>query len=139
MKSIKYVALISGLLIATRDILSILAGQPPTSGHDIVNWASSASLWIMLANEVLAFEGFSISLLSLLYYRQYRSQESLSVMIITVSLAITGVLALVLVIGQGRLVYPIVGIGTSNPELALTMVAWFHGGMHLLSLLFNYL
>ena len=46
-------------------------------------------------------------------------------------------LMLALVVVQGRLVYPIVGITIDDPNLAVLLVAIFEGGLHLVFLMLS--
>lgn len=127
--------IVSGVLFLTQYLLEIRAGPPPSVGAEIITWVQANRLALSLVNEVLFFASVSlVPAVIALYVRLGRVEPTLTAVgcgLIAVVIPIVAVLLIV----QGRLVYPVYGLHISDPAVAELVVALFYGGLHAVGLL----
>ncbi|MEL6224941.1 MAG: hypothetical protein AAFR31_20095 [Cyanobacteria bacterium J06627_8] len=126
---------ISGVLFFIGYGLDMMAGPPPATGAEILGWVEENRLLLSLVSEVLFFASTSlIPALVALYLSLARESNVLAVIGCGILAIIIPVLS-VLIIVQGRLVYPVYGLHISDPAVAELIVAIFYGGLHAVGLL----
>jgi hypothetical protein len=123
-------ALMAGAtLLAARAVLAGMAGPPPGSGVEILQWAETEHLWLALANEV-SMIGAAVTLAGFSALRTgFWTGWAAGLLAAAVPFA------LAMDIVYGRLVYPVYGLSLADPVSAelVVMVAW--GGQHAVWLL----
>ncbi|MEM8805472.1 MAG: hypothetical protein AAGF01_05550 [Cyanobacteria bacterium P01_G01_bin.38] len=126
---------ISGVLFFTGYGLDIMAGPPPSTGGEILAWVEANKLVLSLVSEVLFFASTSlVPALIALYLSLAKESQILAVTGCGILAIIVPVL-IVLIIVQGRLIYPVYGLYVSDPAVAEFVVAIFYGGLHAVGLL----
>ena len=126
---------VSGALFFTGYGLDVMAGSPPSTGAEILAWVETNRLVLSLVSEVLFFASISlIPALIALYLKLARDAPILAATGCGILATIIPVLS-VLIIVQGRLVYPVYGLYISDPAVAEFVVAIFYGGLHAVGLL----
>jgi hypothetical protein len=126
--------ILAGILFGARSLLEYSAGPPPANGVEILAWASVYRVSLALANEALFFA--TISLVPAVA-GLYRSTASACRAWMTIGCGIVAVavpVLAVLLIVQGRLIYPIYGIHASATT-AEFIIAIYYGGLHAVSLM----
>lgn len=127
--------IISGILFLLKYLLDLMAGPPPSSGAEILEWTVSGKLPLALTSEVLFFAAmFLVPAVIALYYSLAttdRIKAMLGCGIIAVVIPIIDVLLIV----HGRLIYPVFGIRVNTPAVAEFVVAVYYGGLHAVGLL----
>lgn len=118
-----------GVLFFAIGILDFLAGPPPATGPEILKWLESSKIYISFSIELLFFAIVfmlpGIHSLDIFLTRHNENSYSFGCAVIKIVIPIWAVLLII----QGRLVFPIFGINLSpsNAELALT---FWYGGLH---------
>jgi len=126
---------VSGLLFLSRAILELMAGTPPSSGVEILEWIASKSVIQDFQSEILFFAaGFLVPAVAALYLNLVEVDRTKAVTGCGL-MAVTIPVLMGLLVIHGRLVYPVYGIRVSTPDLAAFVVALFYGGLHAVSLL----
>jgi hypothetical protein len=129
--------IVVGILFLTKYAVELSVGPPPSDGAEILAWVAANELLLALGNEILFFAAaFLIPAVITLYW-------SLAGVDRTTAATGSGVFAaviptiFVLLIVQGRLVYPIYGLHVDTPAVAELVVAVYYGGLHAVALLFG--
>ena len=126
---------ISSALFFTGYGLDLMVGPPPATGAEILAWVEANRLVLSLVNEVLFFAStLLVPALIALYLNLSKESEILAATGCGILAIVIPVLS-VLLITQGRLVYPVYGIHISDPAVAEFIVAIFYGGLHAVGLL----
>ena len=113
----------------------MMAGPPPDTGAEILIWVEANRLLLSLVSEVLFFAVTSlVPALVALYLSLARESNILAVTGCGILAIVIPVLSVLLIV-QGRLVYPVYGLHISDPAVAEFIVAVFYGGLHLVGLL----
>ena len=126
---------VSGLLFLSRAILDLIAGAPPSSGVQILAWIASNSLIQDFQSEILFFAAVFLAPAVVALYHSLADVDRPKAVIGCAIMAVAIPVLMVLLVVQGRLVYPVYGIRVSTPDLAAFVVAIFYGGLHAISLL----
>ena len=120
----------SGILFLTRGIFEYLAGPPPSTGTDVLQWAARNEILLAIQNEVTFFAALLLIPAMLILYRILRADHQIAAATgCGITASIFPVLV-VLVAIQGRLVYPVFGINMNTPSLAEFVVTSYYGGLH---------
>ncbi|MEO0826004.1 MAG: hypothetical protein AAFW84_21105 [Cyanobacteria bacterium J06635_15] len=126
---------ISGVLFFTGYGLDLMAGPPPSTGVEILDWVEANKLVLSLVSEVLFFATtLLVPALIALYLCLAKESQILAATGCWILAIIVPVLS-VLTIVQGRLVYPVYGLYIRDPAVAEFVVALFYGGLHVVGLL----
>ncbi len=126
--------IVSGLLFLSRALLEFMAGPPASSGVEILAWVESRKLALSFVSEVLFFAAMAlVPAVIALYHSLASTDRAKAVMGCGIIATAIPVIAMLLVV-QGRLVYPVYGIRVSSPAVAENIVAVFYGGMHAVGL-----
>ena len=126
---------ISGALFFIGYGLDVMAGPPPSSGAEILAWVEANRLALALVSEVLFFASASlVPALIALYLSLAKDSQILAATGCGILAIVVPVLS-VLIIVQGRLVYPVYNLYISDPTVAEFVVALFYGGLHAVGLL----
>ena len=123
----------ASVLFVARAILASVAGQPPSGGAALVQWAHDHRLALALANECLVIGAVALvpgifSLFEDLRHRSSSGAAGCIVLLLSVPVMVTsGVF-------QGRLVYPVfdIPLDQSSSELAASL---YYGGEHVVLLM----
>lgn len=129
-------ACISAGLFAAIFAIELATGMPPRNGTDILSWVSRHKMLISFSNEFLMFAVLALIPVTLaLFVNGMHTSAPLR----CIGASILGVsipFAIVLLVVQGRLVYPVYGMVVDTPAAAEYTVTLFYGGLHALWLLF---
>lgn len=126
---------ISGALFFIGYGLDIIAGPPPSTGAEILAWVEANRLVLSLVSEVLFFATTSlVPALIALYLSLAEESQILAATGCGILAIIVPVLSMLIIV-QGRLVYPVYGLNISDPAVAEFVVAIFYGGLHAVGLL----
>ena len=127
--------IISGVLFFIGYGLDVMAGPPPSTGVEILAWVEANRFLLSLVSEVLFFASTPLApALIALYLSLARDSQTLAAIGCGLLAIVIPVLS-ILIIVQGRLVYPVYGLHISDPAVAEFVVAIFYGGLHLVGLL----
>lgn len=121
---------LAGALFFAHHLTGMAAGEPPTDGQVILDWAESEKAWLRLGNEFLFF---AIGLLVPGIVALYRALEPRSPIATAVGaglFAVTVPIVAVLDVVHGRFYYPVYRIEVDTPEMAEFTVALYYGGLH---------
>ena len=125
----------SGVLFAVLAFLNVRAGQPPSTGAEILLWRDAQALVLKFVSEVFFFATILLVPGTIALYQNLidvdRTKAAAGCGIIAATIP---VMAVMLVI-HGRLVYPIYGMRVDTPEAATLVVMVFYGGLHVIYLL----
>ncbi|MEL6381446.1 MAG: hypothetical protein AAFQ89_03030 [Cyanobacteria bacterium J06626_18] len=127
--------IISGVLFFTGYGLDLMTGPPPSTGADILAWVEANRLVLSLVNEILLFASVSLVPALIALYLNLAADSPILAATGCGILAIVVPILSVLVIIQGRLVYPVYGLYVNDPAVAEFVVALFYGGLHMVGLL----
>ena len=126
---------ISGLLFLAKYGLDVVVGAPPTGGPEILAWIASNKLPLAITNEVVFFAaGFLVPAVIALYLSLASADQLKAAAGAGLMAVIIPVLFMLLIV-QGRLVYPVYGLQTDTPAIAQFVVAVYFGGLHAVGLL----
>ncbi|MBE7384824.1 MAG: hypothetical protein F6J95_025855 [Leptolyngbya sp. SIO1E4] len=126
---------ISGVLFFIGYGLDLMAGPPPPTGAEILAWVEANRLLLSLVSEVLFFAStLLIPALIALYLSLVNDSQILATTGCGLLAIVVPVLSVLLIV-QGRLVYPVYGLYISDPAVAEFAVAFFYGGLHMVGLL----
>jgi hypothetical protein len=125
----------SGILFVVLAFLDFLAGPPPSNGAEILLWRDSQSLVLDLVSELLFFATVLLVPGTVALYQSLvdvdRTKAATGCGIIAATIPVMAVILIV----QGRLVYPIYGMRIDTPDAAALVVMVFYGGLHAIYLL----
>ena len=127
---------VSGAMFLLGSAFLTMAGPPPTSGSELLQWAHQHAFALAMLQETLMFgAGALVPACMVLYWRlaphaPMRASFGSGLMLVAVPII------LILMIVQGRLVYPVYGIPIQQPGLAALIVSIYFGGMHAVNILF---
>lgn len=131
-----YALVVSGALFFVGHGLNLMAGSPPSGADDMLAWVASSRSLLAWANEILFFAVmFLVPGVIALHHSVARSAPTAAAIGCGVIAALIPTL-MVLVVVQGRLVFPVYGIELENESAAL-VVTVFHGGLHAVDELFG--
>lgn len=128
-------AALGGLLFLVFHLLEFLTGPPPAEGAKILAWVASSRLGLSLTNETLMFAGLSLIPVTFVLYRRLQGFGPAKVALACGLYATTVPVFVMLVIVQGRLVYPVFDIEFTSPEIAEFVIALYYGGLHAVDLI----
>lgn len=120
----------SGILFLIRGILDFLVGPPPSTGTEILSWAANHVVLLAFENEATFFAALFLVPAMAILYHTLRDNHWIAAVTGCGINATTIPLLMVLVIIQGRLVYPVFGITVNTPRLAEFVISLFYGGLH---------
>ena len=127
--------IVSGVLFLAQYLLEVRAGPPPSTGAEIIMWVQANRLALSLVSEVLFFASMSlVPAVIALYLVLARVEQTLAAIGCGLVAVVVPVLAVLLIV-QGRLVYPVYGLHIGDPAVAEFVVALFYGGLHAVGLL----
>ena len=112
-----------------------MAGPPPSTGAEILAWIEANRLVLSLVSEFLFFASTSLVPALIALYLSLAKESQLLAATGCGSLSIIVPVLSMLLIVQGRLVYPVYGLHISDPAVAEFIVAIFYGGLHVGGLL----
>lgn len=123
-------AIIAGGLLASHDVLQGLIGMPPADAAALAVWMEAKAPLFAAANELLMLS--TLALVPVIVGMAARSLRRRSLVLGTASvlLVLVAALRLVLVVVQGRLVYPAAGMPPSQGAHAVLMLTVYGGGRH---------
>jgi hypothetical protein len=126
---------LAGALFLAKSVLDFLVGPPPPQSVDLVSWVTSGGPFLAASTELLSLGAVAlIPAVPVLYRDLSPRHASGAVLGCGVMAAVIPVLCGVCV-AQGRLVYPIFGLGAHSPEQVELVVALALGGLHVASLM----
>ena len=128
--------ILSGVLFLSKHLLERVAGQPPSSGAEILAWVDAGRLPLSLANELGFFALMALIPALIALHRSLGDAAPVKAATACGVMAVTLPVLAMLVILQGRLVYPVRGLPVTTPAVAELIVAVLSGGLHLTNLLF---
>lgn len=126
----------AGILLLAANLLVVLLPTPPTRPGDFLQWITAHELRIALANELLIFATILLVPSFVVLGKLLGTRRKVSAF---AGLSIVGLalpLLAMLVVVQGRLVYPVSGLDLSVDSLKLTF-SLFYGGLHTVLLMFG--
>lgn len=126
---------ISGLLFLLKYILDLMAGPPPSSGAEILEWTVAGELPLAITNEALIFAAMFLVPAVIALYHSLASVDRTKAAIGCGIIAVVIPIIIVLDIVHGRLIYPVYNIRINTPAVAELVVAVFYGGLHAVGLL----
>ncbi|MCB1318302.1 MAG: hypothetical protein KDK34_18755 [Leptospiraceae bacterium] len=126
----------TGIFLLTREAFEQFIDAVPNTEAEFIAWMPENSLWIALQNEVLIFAAFGL-LPGILALSSYSGKGTISRRIGTGMLGINISVMAMLVIVQGRLVYPVFGYTANDIESFKLIMAIYYGGLHLVYLIFS--
>lgn len=126
----------SGALFLAKNILEILTGLPPPGGPDLVTWVVSRRAFFGSTVEVFFFAVVFLIPATAALYESLAVSHRLSAVVGCGIMATTIPVLSILVIVQGRLVFPVFHIEMRSPEVVGLLVSLYHGGLHAVALLF---
>jgi len=127
--------ILSGLLFLAKYVLDVMAGPPPSSGAEILVWATSMELPLAITNEVVFFAaGFLVPGVIAMYLSLAPSDRIKAAAGAGMMAVIIPIIFMVLIV-HGRLVFPVYGLQTDTPAMAEFVVAIYFGGLHAIGLL----
>ena len=128
--------ILGGACFFGRAVTALLAGPPPATGKEILEWIDAARATMMWGNEALVI-GAALLLAGLYGFQQsFRPFAPMKTTAGSVLLLAACVVCLLLGIVQGRFVYPIHGLSLTRPEDAELLASLYFGGYHLVALAF---
>lgn len=116
-------------------VLEWMAGPPPATGAEIVAWSQSAKVPLAFLNEALFFAFVALVPATIGVYVSLARVAPAKTAMGCGILAVTIALGTMLLVVQGRLVFPVYGIQADSPVAAELVVALFYGGIHAFYLL----
>lgn len=128
--------ILGGGLFLAWAVLSWVAGPPPSTGEEILAWASAGRTPIAFANEILFFAVIALMPAAFALHRDLAEAAPVPSSIGAGILAVTIPVLAGLDIIQGRLVFPVYGVALSAPAAEL-VVTLFYGGIHAVGILFG--
>jgi hypothetical protein len=122
--------ILGGVLFLAKSGLDFAAGPPPSNGVEILAWVKSEQLALSLASEILFFAAMAlVPAVTALYHSLATTEWAKAATGCGIFAVAIPVIAMLLII-QGRLVYPVYGIHVTSPAVAEHVVAEFYGGLH---------
>jgi hypothetical protein len=126
----------AGIILLAANLLVDLLPTPPTRPGDFLQWITANELRIAFANELLFFATIllvpSFVVLGKLLGTRRKVSAFAGLSIVALALPLLAMLVVV----QGRLVYPVSGLNLSVDSLKLTF-SIFYGGLHTVLLMFG--
>lgn len=127
--------IISGILFFVVYLLGLMAGPPPSGGAEILAWRTSGYLPLALTSEILFFAAvLLIPAVIALYYSLAGTDRTKAAVGCGIMAAAIPILFLLLVF-QGRLIYPVYDMSVDTPAIAEFVVIVYYGGLHAVGLL----
>src|SRR5437762_12668887 len=121
--------LASGILFVVLAFLDFRAGPPPSNGAAILLWRDSQALVLDFVSEFLFFATVLLIPGTVALYQSLvdvdRTKAATGCGIIAATIP---VIAMILIF-QGRLVYPVYGMRIDTPDAAAMVVMVFYGGL----------
>ena len=127
---------VSGALFLAKNILEILTGLPPPGGPDLVAWVESRQTLFGSTVEVFFFAVVFLIPATVALYESLAASHKASAVVGCGIIATTIPVLSILVIVQGRLVFPVFHIEMRGPDVVGLLVGLYHGGLHAVALLF---
>jgi hypothetical protein len=125
----------SGVLFVVLACLDFRAGPPPSNGAEILVWRDSHAFVLDFVSEVFFFATVLLVPGTIALYQDLvdvdRTKAATGCGIIAATIPVMAVM----LVFQGRLVYPIYGMRIDTPEAAAIVVMVFYGGLHAIYLL----
>lgn len=127
----------SGALFLAKAFFDLKVGEPPSTGREILAWASAERFSISMTNEILVVAsvllvpgviGLYFSLVSF-----DRRKTATGCGIVAVLIPVIVAIAIV----HGRLVYPVYDIDLEDPSVMQLVASIYYGGEHAVLLLFG--
>ena len=126
---------ISGILFLLKYGLDLVTGPPPANGAEILAWVASGKLPLSLVSEVLFFAAVFLIPAVFALYQSLASIDRAKAVIGCGIIAAVIPIIFVLLIVQGRLVYPVYHLQNRSPAVAELIVSVFYGGLHAIGIL----
>jgi hypothetical protein len=126
---------LSGALFLTKSILDLIAGDPPSTGPEILAWRSAHEVALAWTDEVLFAATVLLVPAVIALYRSLKGPDRPWVAFGCGVFAAVIPVNFALLIVHGRLAFPVYGIGIDDPAVAALVVSLYYGGMHAVSLL----
>jgi hypothetical protein len=126
----------AGILLLAANLLVDSLPAPPIRPGDFLQWITANELRIAFANELLIFATVLLVPSFVVLGRLLGTRRNVSAFAGLSVVALALPLLAVLVIVQGRLVYPVAGLDLSVDSLKLTF-SLFYGGLHTVLLMFG--
>jgi len=123
-----------GALFLARSILEFLAGPPPSSGAEILVWMASRQSLLAANVEISFFAAMCLIPAVIALYDRLASTHGPSAAVGCGSIAVTIPIFLLLVILQGRLVFPVFELRVHTVDIAELAVALYYGGLHAIAI-----
>ncbi len=126
---------LSGVALGAKAWFDFSAGEPPSSGIDLIAWAAAEKFSLSMSNELMIAAAVLLipGVIGL-----YASLEGHNLMLAKAGCGIlAAVIPLMMVasVFQGRLVFPVYGIEADNPTTAQLVAGLFFGTEHALLLI----
>lgn len=122
-------------LFLTREVLDAALGPPPRAGGDLETWMTAHPTLLASQVEVLFFALMClIPAVAGLHARLARASPAWAAVGCGTVAAVIPVLALIDIV-QGRLAFPVFGLGIGTPAVAEFAVAVYYGGLHAVQLM----
>jgi hypothetical protein len=121
--------IIGGVLLFGAQFLIALLPAPPAAPSGLARWAHEYAFPLSTSDELLFFAIVCLTPGVVVLFRTTRFQRPVSSLLGCSSLLLAMTLLGVLVVVDGRLVYPVFGISLSDDAIAL-VVSLFLGGLH---------
>jgi len=125
----------AGVLFLVGNLLIATLPSPPSIEAQFYRWLSESKTYIAIQNEILFFATVSMIPSVYVLYRLLKNQISISSVFGLGLMVMVIPVLVVLDIVEGRMVYPVYSIRISFDLLKLVL-SIYHGGMHMVSLLF---
>lgn len=126
---------LSGVLFLTKSVLEWAAGDPPSTGPEILAWRSSHEVALAWSDELLFVATVLLIPAVIVLYRCLKGPEGIWAAFGCGVLAAVIPVNFALLIVHGRLAFPVYGIIIDDPVVAAFVVSLYYGGMHAVSLL----
>lgn len=126
---------LSGVALGAKAWFDFSAGEPPSSGIDLIAWVAAEKFSLSMSNELMIAAAVLLipGVIGL-----YASLEGHSAMLAGVGCGILAAVIPLMIVAsvfQGRLVFPVYGIEADNPTTAQLVAGLFFGTEHALLLI----
>lgn len=126
---------VSAALFVTTGALELAMGLPPATGDSILAWMARNETLLAVNVEVMFFAVMLMVPAVVALHRSLASTHPASAALGCGAMAVTIPMLALLVVLEGRLVYPVLHIRVHTGETAELVVSLYYGGMHAVALI----
>lgn len=127
--------IVSGALFLLKSLFDFKVGPPPSTGAEILAWATAGKFPLAMANEALFIAAIFLVPAVIALYRSLASTDATKAAVGCGIIAVTIPIMATLDIVQGRLIYPVYDLIANTTGAAELVVGIFYGGLHAVALL----